>query len=55
MKYVTETGRIAYKFRVLGWHIIISNSPMKFKQTTYQHQTVNYKKLLLSDKTQKEQ
>lgn len=46
MKCVGETGRIAYKFRLFGWHIIISNCPMKFKQTTCAHQTVNFAKLM---------
>ena len=46
MKIVGETGRTAYKFRFFGWHIIISNSPMKFKSTTCGHQSANYNKLL---------
>lgn len=46
MKYVGETGRIAYKYRFFGWHITISNSPVKFKQTTCAHQSVNYRNLL---------
>jgi len=46
MKYVGETGRIAYKWRMFGWHITISNSPVKFKQTTCAHQSVNFRSLL---------
>lgn len=46
MKFVGETGRTAYKFRLFGWHIIIANSPMKFKNTTCGHQSINYSKLL---------
>lgn len=46
MKVVGETGHTAYKFRLFGWHIIIANCPMKFKQTTCGHQSVNYAKLM---------
>lgn len=46
MKFVGETGRTAYKFRLFGWHIIIANSPMKFKNTTCGHQSVNFNKLM---------
>lgn len=46
MKVVTETGRIAYKWRIFGWHITISNSPVKFKQTTCIHQSVNFHRQL---------
>lgn len=45
MKFVGETGRIAYKYRLFGWHITISNAPVKFKNTTCGHQTVGYGKL----------
>lgn len=46
MKIVGETGRTAYKFRFFGWHVAISNCPMKFKRTTCAHQTVNFAKLM---------
>lgn len=46
MKFVGETGRIAYKFRFWGWHITISNAPVKFKQTTCAHQSANFGKLM---------
>ena len=46
MKVVGETGRTAYKFRLFGWHVIIANSPMRFKQTTCGRQSVNYSKLM---------
>lgn len=46
MKVVTESGRTAYKYRVFGWHITISNYPVKFKQKTCQHQTVSYDRLM---------
>lgn len=46
MKLVGETGRIAYRYRLFGWHIIIANSPMRFKNTTCGHQSANFNKLL---------
>lgn len=46
MKTVGETGRISYRFRLFGWHIIISNCPMKFKNTTCGHSTESYSKML---------
>ena len=45
MKFVGETGRTAYKFRLFGWHITISNWPVKFKQNN-NGKTVNYRNLL---------
>lgn len=46
MKIVGETGRVAYKFRVFGWHVVVANSPLKFKNTTCGHQSVNYRNIL---------
>ena len=46
MKVVGETGRIAYKFQIFGWHVIVANCPMKFKNTTGPHQSVNYGKMV---------
>lgn len=46
MKTVGETGRIAYKYNLFGWHITISNCPMKFKSTTCGHQTQTFVKRL---------
>lgn len=46
MKYVGETGRVAYKWKVFGWHITISNSPVKFRTTAGGNQSCNFKKIL---------
>lgn len=47
MKVVGETGRTAYKFRFLGWHIIFANCPMRFKQVgAGGNETANHAKLL---------
>lgn len=46
MKFVGETGRTAYRWKLFGWHVIIANSPMKFKNTTCGHQSYNYKKIM---------
>lgn len=46
MKLVGESGRIRYNFKLFGWHIYISNSPMKFKNTTCGHQSINYKNIM---------
>lgn len=46
MKVVTETGRVAYKYHVFGWHVTISNCPVKFRQKGLENHLANHRKLL---------
>ena len=46
MKTTGETGRVAYKFRLFGWHITISNAPVKFKPGVAPSRTANYDRIM---------
>ena len=46
MKTTGETGRVAYKFRLFGWHITISNAPVKFKPGVAPGRTANYDRIM---------
>lgn len=46
MKIVTETVRVAYKYHFFGWHVTISNCPVKFAQKGLHNPTANHRMLL---------